>query len=332
MSCCLAGPSAWLFAASAPRRADIDVSSSQCSAVSSPGMRGRLHDFSSISHHTPETIEAVASQSPPLRFVAIVGVLDDLTLFGFCYPSVIARLRAAAPVLGGVQGLLLSAAMSRLARHHLTTKSMSPVADSHASLHTAAETGDVEAVWCHLFLGKSPNVYDMFGCVPLHYASIRHMKVCKLLLRAKADVTLKHDDLNMRAGWTPLHFAAYSGAQRIVLLLLSSGAKVNQMDVCRRTPLFYARDRGHACCCRLLEKFGGTADTHLIEDHHLVEAMTYNDGFSSIPDRGHAVLANSHSRQRHRLEQWDASADAADMYAEGAMPSVQFPESSDVGQ
>merc|ERR1712232_818300 len=100
--------------------------------------------------------------------------------------------------------------------------------------------------------------FDSYGCVPLHYvANSNYVSVCKLLLQRGADINLRHRGLNLRKDWTPLHFAAYSGSRDIVLLHLLNRAAVNQMDGCRRTPLYYARNRDKLSSCRIIEKFGG---------------------------------------------------------------------------
>mmetsp|Transcript_23972 Transcript_23972/g.74603 ORF Transcript_23972/g.74603 Transcript_23972/m.74603 type:complete len:263 (-) Transcript_23972:44-832(-) len=186
------------------------------------------------------------------------------------------------------------------------------------SLCDAAEAGNTQAVWAHLNRGASPDDYDAHGCVPLHYvAEGNHVGAYRLLVRAQADINAPHVGLNIRVGWTPLHFAAYAGSRDVLLLLLLQGAGVNEMDRCRRTALFYAQSRGRKTCSRLLAKFGGVEDLHLVEPRHLREAQRADDG---------AHFATEHDRDEHH---WDASADAADMYAEGAVP-VQFPEGNAV--
>ena len=53
-----------------------------------------------------------------------------------------------------------------------------------------------------------------------------------MLLEQGADVNITDN-----SGGTPLHFAASSGARKVVRLLLVHGAKVNAKDVGGKTPL-----------------------------------------------------------------------------------------------
>jgi len=236
-------------------------------------------------------------------------VVDVVQLLSFCPATSWAALRAVSKhvmghrliddtVDGAVQaeGLFGDAALRRLAAALL--QGPQRIRGSGMSLHEAVDFCDIEAVWAHLYLGARPNEFDRYGCVPMHYAVERkHVGIFRILQRAGADLQVGHKGLNMRAGWTPLHFAAYAGARDVVLLLLLAGVDVNRMDGCRRTALFYARNRNREACARLLEKFGGRADSHLVEAANLREAQRMDEDAALNPARDASTLTDRNNER-----------------------------------
>lgn len=266
---------------------------------------------------TPVSTVAAVSESmartkdldPPSTLSQALTVVQARQLLAFCVPSSIVMFRAAAPLFCVNNGLFSSDDARQLVQDFLRHS-------RHKSLHDATEAGDLQASWAHIYCGTPVDLVDKYGCVPLHYAADKsETSVCKLLLYAKADIHVRHQGLNIRSGWTALHFAAYAGARDIAFLLLLQGADVNHLDGCRRTPLYYAESRGKNGVARLLKKYGGLVGSHFIEANHLKEALNYNDGEQFLQQDGGQRV------------QWDASADAADMFADGVAHSApSFPD------
>jgi len=289
----------------------IEALSDEASAVGhSPGAKGnrmsRASTMASWSDLALPSVELepeapwseVPRQLRPSLDLSQVVCMEPTELLGFCSMTDLARLRTAAPLFGGRgDGLLDARVMCQLREAFLTRLGL-----SGRSMHEAAEEGDLDAVVAYLSTGASPDACDSHGFVPLHYAADgKHSAVLRRLLKAGANADARHRGLNIRAGWTPLHFAANAGARDCVFLLLWEGkADVNAMDNCRRTPLFYALDRDRKKCTSLLWKFGGRADLHFIEDKNLAEAQRVDDWPSLGDDRrnidawgGHASSSNS---------------------------------------
>ncbi len=125
-----------------------------------------------------------------------------------------------------------------------------------------------------------PNARDKHGKTPLHYAAISGARCSvELLLRHGADPNAKDADGNTplhkagnektalilaehtevaknNEGQTPLHLAAERGYTRVIELLLSRGADVNDADSKGNTPLHYAAERCKAETAKLLLKHG----------------------------------------------------------------------------
>lgn len=118
--------------------------------------------------------------------------------------------------------------------------------EERTALHVASANGNVEAVRWLLFAGVELDVHDCYGYTPLHYAcQAVDERILGLLLTAGA-----HPNVLNQAGRAPLHEAlmAYTTwpkpIEDKVRLLLAHGAVVNQRDSHQMTPLYMAASAG----------------------------------------------------------------------------------------
>jgi ankyrin repeat protein len=94
------------------------------------------------------------------------------------------------------------------------------------SLYIAAKRGRLEDI--KKLLDLKPLVYiDSNGLNALHHAARRdHAKIIQMLIKqAKFSV-----DCNDKYGWTPLHWACWTGSSNSVQTLLGLKANVNHVD------------------------------------------------------------------------------------------------------
>jgi len=128
------------------------------------------------------------------------------------------------------------------------------------SIHDAARDGIIEAVKQHLASGTDVNAKsDGDRFTPLHYAAVNgHEKIAELLIDNNADV-------NAQGNWgtTPLHRAAYDGLKEIVELLITKGADVNAKNGGGKTPLDRAIKYKRTETADLLRKHGGKTGEEL---------------------------------------------------------------------
>lgn len=116
------------------------------------------------------------------------------------------------------------------------------------SFHLAAYFGVDEAVQ-FLTGSDSPDPEDSYGRTPLSWAAESGREaVVKLLLDKGAELETKSN-----TGWTPLSWAAWSGHEAVVKLLLDTGmVDVNAKDEDSSTPLSWAACNGHEAVIGLL--------------------------------------------------------------------------------
>lgn len=159
---------------------------------------------------------------------------------------------------------LLAAAKSRDGLAHLRLLLELPSTDltvgdmqGATALHLAAANGDLEAMELLLGAGADHRLTDSAGRTPLHHACHTVDEApMRRLLAAGADPNAAFD------GRTALHetmsrWTSWPKPQETkVVLLLASGARINQRDRQGMTPLYYAACSGWARLTALLLKHG----------------------------------------------------------------------------
>jgi hypothetical protein len=125
------------------------------------------------------------------------------------------------------------------------------------SLHLAAYFGVDEAVQ-FLISSDSPDPEDSYGRTPLSWAAESgHEAVVKLLLDKGAELETKDTEY----GRTPLSWAAETGREAVVKLLLDKGAELETKPNNGRTPLSWAAESGHEAVVKLLLDKGAELET-----------------------------------------------------------------------
>ncbi|KFV61106.1 Ankyrin repeat and protein kinase domain-containing protein 1, partial [Dryobates pubescens] len=127
--------------------------------------------------------------------------------------------------------------------------------DGLTSLHLQVMQGTVEKVKFLLGCKADVNRRALCGYTPLVLAVQRRSpELCSALLERGADPNVADDE-----GWTPLHFAAQSGDDR--LLLASQGADLERKQKNHRTPLHVAVERGKFRVVHCLLKRGACVNS-----------------------------------------------------------------------
>lgn len=127
-----------------------------------------------------------------------------------------------------------------------------------SKLHEAAKQGDLQE--CKALLQKTPSAVssrDKKGWTPLHWAAYTgREKVAELLLDNKADVNARAS-----AGITPLHYAALKDNAEVAALLLARGAQVDpKARTDNGTPLLWAAMWGKVDVAALLLSAGANVN------------------------------------------------------------------------
>jgi len=147
--------------------------------------------------------------------------------------------------------------------------------ESFTSLGYAVRVLDLPAIKALIKSGANVNVPDEDGMTPIFRA--RDLATVQFLLKAGANVNAETPD-----GWTPLLWHMISKndeASRIVEVLISSGARVNQRNDEGDTALMIAADDGNNEIVRLLIK--AKANLNIVNKDHnsalMIAAMRRNN-------------------------------------------------------
>ncbi|XP_019517631.1 PREDICTED: ankyrin repeat and SOCS box protein 3 [Hipposideros armiger] len=176
--------------------------------------------------------------------------------------------------------------------------------DTCSTVGLAAREGNVKVLRKLLKKGRSIDVADNRGWMPIHEAAYHNSIEClrmliqnvlRLLLRHGANVNGSHSMCGWNAlhqatfqenaeiiklllkkgankecqddfGITPLFVAAQYGKLESLSILISSGANVNCQALDKATPLFIAAQEGHTRCVELLLSSGAAPDLYCNED------------------------------------------------------------------
>ena len=126
-----------------------------------------------------------------------------------------------------------------------------------AGVHIAACFGLNKALITLLTIGQDPNLRDTYSRTPLSWAAESgHEAVIRLLLENGAELESRD-----RNGRTPLSWAAESGHEAVIRLLLENGAELESRDGNGRTPLSWAAESGHEAVIRLLLENGAELES-----------------------------------------------------------------------
>lgn len=125
--------------------------------------------------------------------------------------------------------------------------------DGATALKIAANGGHEDLVELLLTRGAKADVKDKDGFTPLLDACEKGFaEICKQLIVAGSDVGDRiHPTL-----WTPLHYAAINGYERVIQVLLSYKADVNAREWMGATPLHCASQEGHCAAVETLLEGG----------------------------------------------------------------------------
>jgi ankyrin repeat protein len=157
----------------------------------------------------------------------------------------------------------------------------------HASIHEAAQAGDLDAVRAFIAGGVDLNGKDDKDQTPLYLASWKgHEEVARFLLDQGAKVNARN-----QKDMTALHIAANRGHVDVMHLLLDRGADVHAMaSETRGTPLHQASRGGDVAATALLLDSGADLqakepDIGNLPIHHAIQGRDY-DTIELLLDRG----------------------------------------------
>ncbi|MCP3923059.1 MAG: hypothetical protein GY714_10780 [Desulfobacterales bacterium] len=121
-----------------------------------------------------------------------------------------------------------------------------------ASIHDAAEKGDVQAFNSELLKGVGINKKNLTGFTPLHIASKSgQLNMVQLIIKKRGIIDAKNSFLQ-----TPLHLATKNGHLSVVKILIDNGANIRSRDNHGNTPLLVAAENGHLSVVKFLVKNG----------------------------------------------------------------------------
>ena len=119
-------------------------------------------------------------------------------------------------------------------------------------LHCAVIAGEWVEIECYLAGGTRVNAKDVLGWTPLHYAATQGSQRISKLLLSKPGFAGACLDMKDLAGRTALHQAADNGHEEVVQFLLENGACIGERDNHGSTALHLAAQNGHSDTLRVL--------------------------------------------------------------------------------
>jgi ankyrin repeat protein len=165
-----------------------------------------------------------------------------------------------------------------------TSKGLTPL---HLAMRISYEQQSSEFIEFLIVNGAKINIQDDYGWTPLHEAIVRGNQLgVETLVSKGADIGVRNFkgdnalhiaiqctsydiiellvqtnkiqiDTKNNDGWSPLHFAAWTGRGDVVEMLLKNGAEVNIKNNFNHTPLRTANRNGKTEVVELLRGYGG---------------------------------------------------------------------------
>ncbi|KAL3660084.1 hypothetical protein V7S43_015006 [Phytophthora oleae] len=149
--------------------------------------------------------------------------------------------------------------------------------NNDAPLHVAARHGDLACLQLLLHHGADICVVEEFGRTPLHCAvNNGNLDCVAYLLDVGGDSVLNSGDHD---GDTALHYAALSGNEAIVKLLLESAANVFATNIQKETAYDMAVREQHQRCAELISKY------FLTNEKETCASVTRNEPASALLGR-----------------------------------------------
>ncbi|UWX11395.1 CRPV-286 [Crowpox virus] len=139
-----------------------------------------------------------------------------------------------------------------------------------ASLFEAIESGSLSSVLDIIETGIDLDVFNDYGCSPLHCAvENEKFEIAKALLLAGADPNIANEEAS-----SPLHRAVKIQNIDLVKLLLDHGANVDTYeDYQVKTPLQYAVCIENVEIVKLLLEYNADVDDEYRQNHPIIEAI-----------------------------------------------------------
>ncbi|XP_065785370.1 ankyrin repeat and SOCS box protein 3 isoform X1 [Muntiacus reevesi] len=132
-------------------------------------------------------------------------------------------------------------------------------ADTCSTVGLAAREGNVKVLRKLLKKGRSIDVADNRGWMPIHEAAYHNSVECMRLL-IHADSSENYIKTKTFEGFCALHLAASQGHWKIIQILLEAGADPNATTLEETTPLFLAVENGQMDVLRLLLRYGANVN------------------------------------------------------------------------
>lgn len=196
---------------------------------------------------------------------------------------------------------------------------------SAASIHEAAEKGEIDKVKSLIASGEDVNARDEYGLTPLHYATA-HAKLILVPAKnstgmpkgytsyeqvPKGDLDLvkflvsKGADVNAKdsVGKTPLHMSASLGTIEVSKFLVYKGAAVNQKDNHGLTSLDYANMMSHQEAVQFFKKVGNRKPKKFAYDQTVLQAQKKLKELGYDPGRIDGIWGRKTERAVRRFQE-----------------------------